>query len=356
MELRVEKNSSTSSFKKLPGGFLIALMFIVVFEFANDYFDNYFYSPREEGVGQPFEGLRIKIKNEISQSRENNFDILILGDSHSHVSIKPKIIEEKTGRSCFNFSTFGWQGTIGSYWFFKNYLDSHVLRPKYLIVAYSFLTAYPEEFTRDMQIINLYDLRKGNILAYMEEFGFIPGIKFIFPSLKHQGRFKEFIKSPFSFKMPTKKQLDDFIMQVYLDKGHYPLRVEKVFSPEAKESGYKKFFEYANLDNFKISPFALKYLRRSLDLAKKYNIKIIYEVQPLPPYLYNKISRYNYLKQYNDFIDSLKKDYPDIIVINPQNILDSDDMYMDRDHLNGKGAPILSEFLAQKINELNRQD
>lgn len=352
----MEKNLFTSSSKKLAYGFLIAVLLILAFEFANQYFDNYFYSINVKGIETPFEGLRLKVKNEVAQSAESNFDVLILGDSHGQVSIIPRIIEEKTGLSCFNFSTFGLQGTMGSYWLFKNYLKTHPVKPKYVIFGYSmFLSSlYRSELLPENALTNFSNLKRGNVLAYIEEYGLVQGIKFILPSLKHQGRFKELIKNPFSFKMPDKSQLNNFIKQVYLEKGYYPEMVEKSFSPESRESGYKQFFSYIDVNNFVISPFVLKYLKKNLDLAESNNIKIIYYVQAVPPYLYDAINKYDYLKQYDDFIDSLKKDYPDIIVIKPQNMLNKNDMYLDTYHLNGKGAPVLSDFLAQRINELQQ--
>lgn len=123
--------------KRFPYGFLIALLFVLAFEFANAFFDNYFYSPNAEWPVTPFEGLRLKLKNELALSKEKAFDIIILGDSHGHISIIPKIIEEQTRLTCFNFSLFGAQGTLAPYWMFRNYLKSHDTKPKYVIVEFS---------------------------------------------------------------------------------------------------------------------------------------------------------------------------------------------------------------------------
>ncbi|MBI5049311.1 MAG: DUF1574 family protein [Nitrospirae bacterium] len=345
------------SFKKLPGGVLIAFLFISIFEFANAYFDAYFYSPHVQGIATPFEGLRMKIKNELSQSRENKFDIIILGDSHSHVSIIPRIIEEKTGRSCFNFSTFGRQGVMGSYWMFRNYIEAHDIKPKYIIVGFSPFYTYPitKSFWDSSNILtDLSDIRKGNVRAFIEEFGVVQGIKFLLPSLKHQGRFKEFIRNPFSFEMPDRVQLNKFTEQFYLDKGYYPERINESYPKESRESGYDKFFQYTDLNKFVISEFSYKYLRKMLDLAKEHKIKVIYHIPPIAPYLYSVVKNYSYMDRYNEFVDSLKKDYPDLIAVNSQHLFNENDMFLDIYHLNGKGAPILSGFLAQRINELQR--
>jgi hypothetical protein len=66
MGLREEVSLFMPNSKRFPKAFVITLLFITFFELGNAYFDNYFYSPRHEGgIGLPFEGLRLKIKNEI---------------------------------------------------------------------------------------------------------------------------------------------------------------------------------------------------------------------------------------------------------------------------------------------------
>lgn len=344
------------NFEKFPIAFVIALLLIFIFELANAYFDDYFYSPvHEGGIGLPFEGLRLKLKNEISQLKEFNFDVLILGDSHNQVSIMPSIIEKETGLTCFNFATFGAQAVMGSYWIFENYLNTHSVKPKYIIVGFVPFYTYPIEkaFVRETALTRgLSDLKKGNAIKFIKEFGIAQGIKFMLPSLKHQGRFRKFIKNPFAFKMPGKKQIQDIVEQVYRDKGYYPERVNESYPPDAVENGYRNLLKYTDPDRFVISPFSEKYLRGILDLAVKNKIRIIYNITPIPPYLSEVVKDYPYLSQYNDFVNSLKEEYPDFYVVNPQGIINKNDMYVDVNHLNGKGTPIQSAFLAQKIKEL----
>ena len=343
--------------KKFPYGFLIALLLILVFEFANACFDNYFYSPAAEWPFTPFEGLRLKLKNDLALSKEKAFDIIILGDSHGHISIIPKTIEEKTLLTCFNFSLFGAQGTLAPYWMFRNYLKSHDTKPKYVIVEFSpFLEQiYPPEEISANALTRFYDFKKGNIKAFIEEYGVVKGIKFMLPSLKHQERLKDFIKNPLAVEIPSKTQLADFSNQFYFDKGYYPKEANKSYPPKSKESGYEAFFRF-NIDKFSMSPFMQKYLRGILDLAKENQIKIIYYIPPHPPYLYDIPKVSGYIRQHDDFINSLKKEYPDFFIINPRDMFKQNDLFLDIYHLNGKGAPLLSEFLAGKINELNRQE
>jgi len=341
--------------KKFPSAFVIAILFIFIFEFANAYFDNYFYSPQYEGgIGMPFEGLRLKLKNEISQSKEFSFDILILGDSHSHVCMMPRIIEDKTGLSCFNFATFGAQSVMASYWILDNYLKTHPEKPKYLIIGFDPFYIYPMKrpFMETTALTGLADLKKGNVIKFIDEFGISKGVKFILPSLKHQGRFRKFFKNPFAFEIPSKEQLQNFIQQFYRDRGYYPERVNESFPRDHELNGFRHLLKYTDLNKFEVSPFTEKYFRKLLKLAVENKIRIIYHIQPMPPYLSEVVNKYPYLIQFNNFLNSLKKEYPDFHVVSTQDILNKNEMYLDAYHLNGKGTPIQSEFLAQKINEL----
>ncbi len=344
------------SFNKLPLGFLLTLSLVLSFEFFNSSLDNYFYSPSVEGIATPFEGLRLKIKNDVSRSGEDDFDVVIVGDSNSHVSIIPGVIEEETGLSSFNFSTYGAQGTIGSYWLFRNLINAGHEPPDYLVVGFSpFLTdVYPNEFP-DNALTNLFDLRKGNIAVFFEEFGVAKGIKFLFPSLKHQGRFKEFLKSPLSFEIPDKAQLSGFIEQVHMDKGHYPERADESYPKESKMSGYEKFFDYVDLDHFYMAPFYSKYFRKMLDLAEANDVTIILYVPVIASYLYSEIEGADSLKQYDEFIDKLKKEYKDLYIVKAQNAVNEDDMYMDIYHLNAKGGAVLSSYLSDAINDIEKK-
>ncbi|MBI5056266.1 MAG: DUF1574 family protein [Nitrospirae bacterium] len=341
--------------KKYPTAFVIAILFIFIFECANAYFDNYFYSPQYEGgIGTPFEGLRLKLKNEISQSKEFNFDVLIIGDSHSHVCFKPTIIESKTGLSCFNFATFGAQSVMASFWILDNYLKTHTKKPKYLIIGFDpfYIFSLKKHYMEITSLTALADFKTGNVGKFIDEFGISKGIKFILPSLKHQGRFRKFIKNPLAFEIPSKTQLQDFIAQVYRDKGYYPERADESFPPDAELNGFRHLLTYTDLNKFSVSPFSEKYFRKILELAAGNKIKIIYHMQPMPPYLSEVVNKYPYYGQYINFVDSLKKEYPDFYVVNTQDILNESAMYLDAYHLNGKGTFIQSEFLAQKINEL----
>lgn len=304
-------------------------------------------------------GLQFKIKNEIALSEKNNFDLLILGDSHSLNGFIPRVIEENTGLRSFNFALSGNQKIIGYYLIFKNYLKAHSTKPKYVVIGFVPFTTYPvteSNYSKDA-INHLASLRKGNIWEFIEAFGIVQGFKFILPSLKHQARFKDFINDPFSFHFLNKVQISEVVKQVYDGKGYSPHPGEKrIYNSERVNERFMNEYNWSlikdDVKDFTMSPFSYKYLKAILDLAKENNITPIYYVPAFPQVLYDEFQKYVYFKELDEFLDSLKKEYPELIVFYAQNILNENNMYKDIYHLTSEGAVVLSEALSNKVNEI----
>ena len=313
----------------------------MIFEAGNIFFDNYFY------VSDPlFSGLRNKIKNELSQTTRNNFDILILGDCFNNTGIVPKIIYERTRLSSYNFSHFATHSTLISYCLFRNYLRLCTEKPKYIIIG--FLPKSLEISNNNIALSYLYDYKKGNMGVFTDEFGFFRAIRFVMPSLKHQYFFKQMLISPLSIKIPSKKQIVNVITKSYHNYGYYGGVADEVYEQEAEDGGsYQKFT---------VTPFSYKYIKKILDLAEKNNIKVIYSIPTTPPDWYRLDEKYGIAEQYNNFVNLLKKEYPELIIVKPQHFINKKDAYRDQHHLNGKGAHLLSNILSNKINELKNKN
>ena len=100
---------------------------------------------------------------------------------------------------------------------------------------------------------------------------------------------------------------------------------------------------------FTVSGYYYKYIRAMLDLAGKNNIRVIYSMSSRPPDWYELEERHGIVKQYNAFVDLLKREYPALIVLNPQRLLNEKDMYSSSSHLNKKGARLLTRFLSEAL-------
>lgn len=339
------------NFKKVPIAFLLAMLMIVIFETCNYVFDNYFYSvsgglPIDMAVS---EGLRMNIKNEISQAKGNSFDILVLGDSYNTVGVIPKVIEEKTGLSCYNFSTHKKHTILATYCMFRHYLNTCSKKPKYIVVSFLPMT-YGD---RKIDIIKeslpfLYEFRNGNVSIFIKEFGLAQGMMFLIPSLKHQDFFQSYFNKQGHLKRVNKKELADYFKQVAFNNGYYPWYINEVYNGEAKD-GEKH-------SRIRESLFFRKYLKAILDMANKNNIVIIYIIPTFPPDVYKIQEENRFTEQYCKFVDTLAKDYSNLTIVKPQSILNKKDFYVDRYHLNKNGAALLSNFLSNKINEFNDEN
>lgn len=334
----VEKNLSIFSSKKIPAGCLLGFIFISAIGAFLVYFDDYIYM-------SPYLGLRMKMKNEISQKSGNTYDILALGDCYNLVGIDPNMIYEETGLTGFNFATHAMETIIAAYCMFDNYIKFNEKKPEILILGFIPRNcAVTLETIKKVNIIHLYNFGKGNLDVYLKEFGWKHTVKFLIPTLKHQWIVENLILNPFSTRKPNLKKVDAFIKTVYADKGRHPWYVDDVYDKEITDLGEYNFST--------VSPFFDRYLRRILDIAGEQGIQVIYNIPTVTPDRNRLYERYGNMKKYVTYYESLQKEYPKMVIVYPQNLLNEKTMYIDNFHLNGKGSKILNAFLSKKINEL----
>lgn len=182
------KHLSTSNFKKLPVGFLLALSAVFIFESLNVLFDKYLYNP-------PYDGLKVYIKNEISYKHENKLDFLVLGDCYAITGINPVEIEARSGLSGFNLALYVRSTIFSSYCFLKNYLATCARKPKYIILSFRQEScAISKENIEQALLPYFYDFKNKNEMSLIHEFGFKKAYVFLLPSLKHQYLFSHGFK------------------------------------------------------------------------------------------------------------------------------------------------------------------
>lgn len=327
----MEKNSYIFNFKRWPKGLLLALFFIFLFELLNVVYDDRTYP-------KPYDGLRLKIKNRISQQKNNVYDVLVFGDCYNLTGIDAQAIERSTSFKVYNFSTHAAQTIFSNYLMLKNYLENSQKKPKYLIMNF-----LPESvvFTREQLLsgdASLYGFLDGNNKEFLDEFGPLLMIKWLIPSLKHQ----EFLKKRFwKFQLPKQAEIDRFIESVYRDRGYYSLYGDKIY----KGSLYYNFNKYKK----PVSSFFDKYFRKMMDLAKENEIQVIYTMYTAPPDWYWIYTKSGMRATYFDYFKNVGSDYANFLYYMPQSILNEMGYYRDTTHLNWIGAKVLSKFLSDVI-------
>ena len=307
---------------------------IVASEAANGLLDRYSYV-------ESLQGLRIKINNELAQDRRHSFDILVFGTCYDARGVMAPLMEKETGLSCYNFAPYDMQTILASYCMLKNYLKTHPQKPKYIIIG-----ANRMNISKPLTYLNIpyfYDFRKGNIAEFASELGPAQAVNFLLPSQKHQHLLRRFFEAPFSFKTVDRKRIDDFIEKVYRERGYDSDKEDVVYGGDANDRSEDP--------KFTVSGYYYKYIRAMLDLAGKNNIRVIYSMSSRPPDWYELEERHGIVKQYNAFVDLLKREYPALIVLNPQRLLNEKDMYSSSSHLNKKGARLLTRFLSEALTD-----
>lgn len=354
----MEKNSFTSNFKNIPAAFCIFLLLAVCFETVNAAFDDYFYAP-EVGTTAGFDSLRMKIKNEIAQLRENQFDVVILGDCYSIHGIRPDVIQKDAGLSAFNFATHHRHSLLASYALLRHYLNSASRSPHYVIIGFHPLTfasgrLIPAEISpvyrlgAAIELPNLvdagylYDFRDGNIDLIAKEFGIPAAIKFLLPSLKHQYFFQKAAKT-FSLSFLQPSQVREFRAYVRQEGGFYRIPAYSTYSGSAVGSAHRL------LPHFSVSDYSEHYLRKILDLTRQHHIPVLFVTASIPPDWYALWNESGFIGEYRLFTEALERQYANLRVIDPQPGVDQKIMYQDEIHLNQAGADALSRALALEL-------
>ena len=92
-------------------------------------------------------------------------------------------------------------------------------------------------------------------------------------------------------------------------------------------------------------------MEKILELCRINNVGVFYVVPSAPPSWAKQAGQCQYNKAIGDFVAELKRKYQHLSVIDPQNVLNTNDLYYDELHLNIKGAVKYSQYLAQIINQ-----
>ena len=323
----------------MPAACCIALLIIALCEAAINRFDYYFYKP-------DYQSLRIAIKNAVSQTRACDFDVITLGDCYLTVGFIPALLKEKTGLSSFNFSTNQRCTVVSAYAMLKNYLGTCAKKPHYIVMSFihsslelsreSIIDAMPFNYCS-----SFYDIRRGSLVTLIKEFGLELGLRLLMPSLNHQERIKDFLSQRSLYCKQTFEKVDNFIESVYAESGYYPYRVDDMYNGGETDQEEQKPFVVSSLFSC--------YVAKILDLAKAHGIKVIYVFPAVEPDILAACKKRGVLEKNLNFFKNLQKDYPNLVIADPQHLITGREMFVDKIHLNGKGARVLTTFLADSM-------
>jgi hypothetical protein len=285
---------------------------------------------------------------------EEDIDLFFLGASHAYRSFDPEIFDKRLNINSFNIGSSS-QNPIDSY-----YILNEVLRykkPKMVVLEVTWLTMEGNDYEYNSATYN-YDFMKfsTNKINYLfNGFELDQYIKANLLSVRYHENYKdsktvkENIENKFINKIiPYKHEIMN--EEYYKDKG---------FVASQKEVSYAKLInenQFNDYRGFNFNDRRLNYFKKIIKLCKENNIEIILVTAPIPIESIRKVSDY---EKIHNFISGIAKEddveYLDFNLVNRNYISFRNQCFKDDNHLNFKGAKIMSNLLVDYIDAKNNK-
>lgn len=320
----MRKNITTSSFKRLPLGFLIALILFLLTEW-------FLYSNRAELIEDYWNKFLIN-EHELIDMPED-YTYLILGDSVQKTGINPTLISDE-------LLNLGLPGAkpMGQFLLLKRYLKKHNT-PKAI-----FLYVDPEDARDSLYVILRYFVNIPEFISIWGDLSWEERQCFIWRYWASLDERK--VRLTKREKYPQRNNI--FVRDMKTNQGYMP-------SPSADNAISDDYFtkskkRYQN--TISISKKDMKYLNKIVKLASSENIKIVFVGFLAPKELDYILEERGFNTSYRLFFEILKQGYPDAYCID-QPILHLENRYFgDMSHLNKDGSKIYTEYFKKLFNDL----
>lgn len=350
MELRVEKNSFIFNFNYVPKGFLVCALLAGIFETF------LFVLPEHKLSEAPYERAALEMK-ESAAAQSNSYALIALGDCTGWAAIRPITLERELNSTAFNFAVNGVQTYLVSYILLKRYL-SHCLRKPTLVVLQVSANTLLGDFAVDKFALHYY------ILPYFRiDFDFLaelsPRLQLVcikhalltlLPSLKNQYLLR---KDRWFFRLwkPTRDDYEHYREFYQRERGFY----NEDMDPRKRELKIKEIKDIdSNYKTFRLSEFNLFYIEKIISLLSQHQVKVVVCTESVRDDEMAIWNRYNLRERLNEALCKRLKAYDNVVAfLDLRDSASHPDYYVDRVHLNSKGAEIHTRALAQKIKQLN---
>jgi hypothetical protein len=312
---------------------VFGLILIIGFELFNSIFDHRMYP-------YPYDGLRMKVKNRISQTSGQKFDVIILGDCFNLEGADPRVIEKKTGLKTFNFGAHSDYSILTTYMFYKNYLKNNKHKPKFMIINFiPEVMVYGKQSFTKRTVPFLFDVHQGNFPMIADEVDWRKVLLYNIPSLKH----KEYYQKGKILKgLAFADEIDDFVASVTEEGGLYNTYKYNLYGEHRFPSDSRYLF--------RPSDFWMKYLNKMIELSEKNGVRVLYPIFTAPPDWYeNFYVPNNIIRIYKMYLETLKQKYPNFDWVDFQGQLDLKLYYRDTVHLNIVGKRKYSELISAAL-------
>ncbi len=353
----MEKNLSTFSFKGgVPWAAVIAAFVILCHELLLFPWLLPWISPYMGNRDLPMWQAKARWISEVEKAPE----VLFLGDSKLLGGLDASGFSRATGVSSYNLALGGMQAPA-QYFALKRMLDRG-RRPK--IVFYSpspyllnsslsgeFSERFVRWFVGPNEFIallpDLVALGRNGLLPVREYAlrRFLPTFGYRFDLRKVFAAWLGFEESdnPAKYR-DTIEELarnNGFRFWKELDSG------EDYFKSHPIDAAYESNPTSLRLFVFEPHTLNLLYLRKLFELCKKNAIRIVIGIGPIPESLQRKRVEIGYQRKFVDFIEMLRREFPEARVIEPVPLVLEDRLFVDTSHLSAKGAERYTEFVVE---------
>lgn len=290
--------------------------------------------------------------NDFYKCDQNSIDVMFIGSSHARFAFDTRIFDNELNVKSFNLASSEQTPLIG-YYSLKEALKYQ--KPK--LVVY-------EAYWREFGIVD-------NTTSAYFVYDYIKGLDTKTKLLVSMYDNKNFSSFLLQALCKTYKYRDNFIpMAKNVLKG----KIIKP-SPAFKGTQYSNFKYYENgsfgsdmvVSNeklFKTNPFIkaglyfkwnetqLEYFKKTIEMCKDNNIKVLIITAPLPQATMNYVKNYD---EYSNRIRSITNDYGleyiDYNIVNKKEGNFKNEFFFDSNHLNSKGTQLLDNILTSVIKE-----
>ena len=347
-------NSKNSTNGKIPKALIIFLILFLLTEFmVSIIFSSYIENPSN---------TKIKAKHLIALKADQDYDILILGDSSAAGAINANELKKQTGLNSFNFALTADATIAGTYFLFKDYLKYNN-PPKYIIImniydawhrgleSKAVMATLVANFQKDLiksQIgtslfFNLNHIILKNYLNYGT------------PSLIHKYEIRKLIRSKNIIKyyrelMEKQSQMEQELINSSGSSLYAGTDVETILMDAGK---HKNFID----DNlFQVSEINRYYLNELLNEAQKRNILIFIIYPPILKDFYEDNINNEYLVSYKSFIEGIGETNSNALLLyNNFYLVEREKLSSTIDHLNHEESKVFTKDLANRIISIINQ-
>lgn len=346
----MEKSSSISS-SKLPRGFLVFSLLLLLFECGMAGIPEYVLFEK------PYEEAALRMKGAVADG-DNGFDIIVLGDCTGWAAIRPLVLEKELGRTAFNFSVNSAQTYLMSYVLLKRYLQNCMKMPELVVLQVSAAgLQYPYGMNLDaLKYFILPWLRvdtdfTGELSPELRRACFKWQLLRSVPSLRNQFFLRKRLFSAGTLISSNSADYEAHLAYYAAEKGFYN---EDLDPRKGKKRPGRITDRGDPFATRTFSRYNLHYIDRILTLLLQHRLPVAVCITPVMNDEMELWNRYRVRDRFNQALAERLAGYDNVAAVwDLADAVPDPEEFADRLHVGSAGASRYSRALAHKVKQLD---